>query len=208
MTWLRKNWQWLILNGLACLVFVSMLIPLATGDLAGRELGRLVHESGEWATRFLLLSLAMTPLYILFGWNRALTLRKSTGLWAFAFAAFHTIFFVMEEGNIFSAWSEMLSEWGLILGLIPLLIMLPLALTSTNGLMRRLGKWWKPLHRTVYVAAVFALLHVAFLGHMPVPEMVLLAIFLLVRIPVVRHWFVERRQRRGKPQLAAVSVST
>jgi methionine sulfoxide reductase heme-binding subunit len=144
----------------------------------------------------------MTPLYILFGWNSGLALRKSTGLWAFAFATFHLIFFTIDEGGILSAWNATLADWSLMLGLLPLLIMLPLALTSTDGLMRKLGKWWKPLHRTVYAAAIFTLLHVALLGHLPLPDMILLTICLVVRIPAVRRVLIERRQLRGKGQPA------
>lgn len=206
MNWLRKHWRWTIINGLAALLFLGMASSLATGDLSGRAIGGLIHSSGEWGSRFLLLSLAMTPLYILFGWNSALSLRKSTGLWAFAFATFHLIFFTIDEGAILAAWNETLSDWSLVLGLLPLLIMLPLALTSTDGLMRKLGKWWKPLHRTVYAAAVFTLLHVALLGHLPLPDMILLTIFLVVRIPAVRHWLIQHRQPRHKGQPAMTAA--
>lgn len=205
MNWLRKHWRWTIINALATLLFLGMASSVATGDLSGRAIGGLIHSSGEWGNRFLLLSLAMTPLDILFGWNSALPLRKSTGLWAFVFATLHLIFFTIDEGGILSAWRETLADWSLILGLLPLLIMLPLALTSTDGLMHKLGKWWKPLHRTVYAAAVFTLLHVALLGHLPLPDMILLTVFLVVRIPPVRRALIERRHLRhkGQPAIAA-----
>jgi hypothetical protein len=97
----------------------------------------LVKETGEWAIRWLVLALSCTPLYILFGWRKLLTVKKALGLYAFLFALLHLLFFVADQG-----WLAVFDEFNFILGLMSLLIMLPLALTSTQWSMRAMGKSW------------------------------------------------------------------
>lgn len=213
MNWLKENWRWLIVNVVAVGLFALFLGQAAAASFSAQAMHFLIGGTGNASIIFLLLSLAMTPLQIIFGWRKGQQLKKSTGLWAFAFGMMHLIFYVIEKG----AWTAIFGEFFLIIGLIPLLIMLPLAITSTNWWMRTLGKWWKPLHKTVYAAGVTAGLHVALAGN---PLLALLMVLLLVvRIPVIRHWFTNRQnanrqtvgnnvprpQRRTVPTLTPIS---
>jgi sulfoxide reductase heme-binding subunit YedZ len=151
----------------------------------------LVKETGEWAIRFLVFSLLCTPLYILFGWRKVLPLRKTLGLYALMYAMLHFIFFALDRG-----WPATFNEFNFILGLLAVLIMIPLAITSNQWSMRTMGKNWKYLHRLAYVAAVCAVLHVAILGEgSALWYGGLLAIGFILRIPTIRTSITRRRQK-------------
>ena len=113
--------------------------------------------SGKWAIRYLLLCLLMTPLYTLFGWRQAIKLRKPAGLWAFTFAAFHFSIYLTKVKLFW--FDRPIPGIDTALGLFSFCILTTLALTSMRDSMKRLGKWWKPLHRLVYVAGVLAIVH-------------------------------------------------
>ena len=193
MKWLKQNGLWMAVNGIATALFASNLWDAASANFGERALHHLVGSSGNLAIIFLLISLAMTPLHIVFNWRGGLPLKKSTGLWAFAFSVLHLLFFAVQKGTILAAFSDFF----VIIGLIPILIMLPLAITSTNWWMRTLGKWWKPLHKMVYVAGITAAIHTVMAGNPLLAGLIVAA--LVVRIPSVRQWFVQRHQR---PQAA------
>jgi sulfoxide reductase heme-binding subunit YedZ len=153
--------------------------------------GFLVHTTGEWGIRWLVFCLTCTPLYILFGWRSPLGLKKTLGLYAFLYAALHFLFFIVDEG-----WLATFSESNFILGLLSLLIMLPLALTSTDWAMQKLSKNWKLMHRAVYAAGVLAVLHLALLGEGSwLLYGVLLTIGFVVRVPQVRKNILSFRRR-------------
>lgn len=159
----------------------------------------LVKETGEWAIRFLVFSLLCTPFYILFGWRKVLPLRKALGLYAFMYAMLHFIFFAVDRG-----WLATLGEFNFIVGLLAVLIMIPLAITSNQWSMQTMGKNWKYLHRVVYVAAVCAVLHVAILGEgSSLLYGGLLAIGFILRIPVIRKAIT---RRRGNPRRSLASA--
>ncbi len=202
--WFKKNAAWLIVNAIATAWMVTLVVlSLSTGSTtaASGPGGRggssmLLHVSGEDAQRMLLLSLAMTPLHIVTGWNWVLGLKKSTGLWAFAFSAVHLVIYVARKG-----WIGAFNEFELLAGTLSLLIMLPLAITSTGVTMRLLGKTWKPLQRAVYLAGLLAAVHTALVGHGAPTDLTILAVLLAVRVPPVRQWIQSLRQR---PALATV----
>lgn len=143
----------------------------------------LVKETGEWAIRWLVLSLSCTPLYILFGWRKMLTVKKILGLYAFTFTLLHLLFFLADQG-----WLAVFDEFNFILGLMSLLIMLPLALTSTQWSMKAMGKSWKLLHRAVYAAGILAVLHAAILGEgSALLYGLIVAVGLVARVPQIRR---------------------
>jgi len=158
----------------------------------------LVKETGEWAIRFLVFSLLCTPFYILFGWRKVLPLRKALGLYALMYATLHFIFFGLDRG-----WLATFGEFNFILGLMAVVIMIPLAITSNQWSMRTMGKNWKYLHRLAYVAAVCAVLHVAILGEGSVLWYGgLLTIGFVLRIPAIRK-AITRRRARPRQRLAS-----
>lgn len=147
---------------LACLApLLWLALGLLRGDLGADPVARLTHETGIWALRLLLLSLAMTPLRRLTGSPWPLRLRRMIGLFAFAYAAVHLLVYVVLDLQAY--WPQLLEDLVrrpfITVGAAALALLLPLALTSTRAMQRRLGRRWRSLHRLVYPAAVLACLH-------------------------------------------------
>jgi ferredoxin-NADP reductase/DMSO/TMAO reductase YedYZ heme-binding membrane subunit len=151
------------------LVVLNLLIPgaLLAWDAARRQLGvngvnYALHTTGLMALICLLLTLLVTPLRKVTGWNALIAVRRSLGLYAFFYTAVHfTIFFVFDRAlSVASTVHEILSRRYLLIGFAGLLLMVPLALTSTSGMVMRLGaKRWKALHRLSYLVAIAGALH-------------------------------------------------
>ena len=152
------------------LVFLAALVPFALlvrgmliGGLGVNPAETIQLETGRWALRFLLLSLAVTPVRRLTGWNPVIQFRRMLGLFAFFYALCH--FAAYWSFDLGFAFAAMLGDVGkrpfIALGFAAFLLLLPLALTSTKGWIRRMGKRWALLHRLVYVAAVLAVIHFA-----------------------------------------------
>jgi sulfoxide reductase heme-binding subunit YedZ len=204
MNWLKRTWLWALINAIALGLFGSMLGTAVAAGFAGRAMHGLVGSSGSAAMVFLVMSLAMTPLQIVLGWKGAGKLKKSTGLWAFGFTALHLLAYEASQFGLAARSGATAAALSLGFGGAALLIMLALAITSTNGWMRRMGKWWKRLHRLVYAAGVLAVLHVALLsGGQGIVLGVVMAALLSVRIPPIKRAFVGWHQRRGARRPAA-----
>jgi len=153
------------------LVFVAGLAPLAwmicgALQLFGASLGadpvkKLEHECGKTALNFLLLTLSVTPVRTLTGLPQLLRLRRMLGLFAFFYAVVHfTVYLVLDlELNLRMVGADIVKRPYITVGFTALLLLVPLALTSTNGMMRRLGRRWQSLHRLIYVIAALAVWH-------------------------------------------------
>lgn len=189
-------------------VFALCLLPLAWlawdtlhGQLGTDPVARLEHRSGDWALRLLLATLAITPLRMLTKWTWLTRYRRLLGLFAFFYASVHlAIYLVVDLGGF---WSQILGEIVkkpyITVGFTAWLLMVPLALTSTRGMMRRLGGNWQRLHRLVYVVGACGVLHFMWLvksgNTIAVREpLVYLAILLLLLALRVPAWI---RRRRG-----------
>ena len=135
---------------------------LGTTDRLGADPMRaLEHALGLWALRFLIASLAITPLRQLTGVN-LLRYRRALGLLAFYYALLHlTTYLVLDQGlNLDAIWADILKRLYITIGMVCFVVLLPLAVTSNNLAIRRLGgKAWQRLHRFVYLAAILAALH-------------------------------------------------
>lgn len=146
----------------ACLLPLALLAWNAVHDQLGADpVAALEHRSGDWTLRILLATLAMTPLRRLTHRAEWLRLRRMLGLFAFFYACVHlTIYLVIDLGGY---WSQLLTEIAkrpyMTVGFSAWLLLVPLAITSTRAMMRRLGRRWQQLHRAVYVAALLACLH-------------------------------------------------
>ena len=137
----------------------------ATQGFGANPIEDLTHVSGEWALRFLILSLAVTPARRWFGWRRVAPLRRTLGLAAFCYATAHLLIWgALDLGLDGAAILEDLTERPYVMaGMGAFVILAALAITSTRGWMKRLGADWNRLHRLVYVAAGLALLHYVWL---------------------------------------------
>ncbi|HST26794.1 MAG TPA: protein-methionine-sulfoxide reductase heme-binding subunit MsrQ [Rudaea sp.] len=150
------------------LVFVLCLLPLAhlawdavQGTLGTDPVAQLEHRSGDWALRLLLATLAITPLRRISGWHKAIRFRRMLGLFAFFYVSVHlTIYLAIDLGGF---WSQLLGEIVkrpyITVGFAAWLLLIPLALTSTQKMMRRLGRRWQQLHRLAYLIALLGVLH-------------------------------------------------
>lgn len=154
------------------LVVLVALLPLAglvaeglLDRLGANPIEEITHVTGTWALRLLLLTLAVTPARRLFGWSWAAPLRRSLGLLAFLYASLHMLTYVaLDQYFDWAALLEDVSERRYVTaGAFAYTCLLPLALTSTRGMMRRLGRRWQSLHRLVYLAAVAAIVHYVWL---------------------------------------------
>jgi methionine sulfoxide reductase heme-binding subunit len=153
------------------LVFAAALAPLLwliCGALGwfGASLGadpvkKLEHECGKTALQLLLLTLAVTPLRNLLGLPQLLRLRRMLGLFAFFYVVVHfTIYLVLDlELSFATLGADIAKRPYITIGFTGLLLLIPLAVTSTNAMARRLGRRWQTLHRLVYVVAVLGVWH-------------------------------------------------
>lgn len=149
-------------------VFVLCLLPLASVVLAGIQ-GRLganpietiSRASGDWTLYFLCFTLAITPLRRLTGQHWLLKLRRMLGLFTFFYASLHFLCFIWFDHFFDPAaiWKDVLKRPFITVGFIAYLLLLPLAATSSDAMVRRLGRQWARLHRLVYLVAVLAILH-------------------------------------------------
>ena len=153
------------------LLFLAALVPagllvrgLFTGDLGVNPAETIQITTGLWAFRFLLLTLAVTPLRRLTHWNVVIQYRRMLGLFAFFYATLHfTSYWAFDLLFAFGAMAKDVAKRPFILlGFTAFLLMIPLAVTSTKGWIRRLGRRWARLHQLVYLSAILAAIHFAF----------------------------------------------
>ncbi|MDP6305509.1 MAG: protein-methionine-sulfoxide reductase heme-binding subunit MsrQ [Alphaproteobacteria bacterium] len=150
-------------------VFTLCLMPLAwlvwrglSGDLGANPIEVITRFLGDWAMRFLLVTLAVTPLRRMFGWSVLMRLRRMLGLFAFTNAVLHLSSYVVLDQFFYwpEIWADIIKRNFITVGMIAFLMLLALAVTSTNAMIRRLGgKRWQRLHRLVYPAAVAVVVH-------------------------------------------------
>ncbi|MBM3733027.1 MAG: sulfoxide reductase heme-binding subunit YedZ [Acidimicrobiia bacterium] len=151
------------------IVFVLCLAPLAWLAHRGLTAGFGAHPQeyvnrflGDWALRFLLIALAVTPLRLIGGWPQLARFRRMIGLYAFFYATLHVLSYVV--ATHFFDWAEILKDIVkrnyITVGMIVFAILLPMAATSTAGMVKRLGpKRWQALHRLVYLAGIGGVFH-------------------------------------------------
>jgi methionine sulfoxide reductase heme-binding subunit len=148
-------------------VLVSLLIPgalyalwLGTGQLGGRPVMETIHGAGLWAIRLLLISLAITPFARALDWPGLLLVRRNVGVAAACYGVAHLSLYIVDQNfKLLTVVSEIALRFYLTIGFITLLVLLALAVTSTDGWVKQLGPNWKRLHRLAYPFAAVALLH-------------------------------------------------
>jgi methionine sulfoxide reductase heme-binding subunit len=156
------------LSPLKLAVFLALFLPgawtlvnLVHGTLGPRPLTEAIHQTGLWAVRLLLISLAVSPLRRVLHWPRLILVRRMIGVAAFAYALCHLLLYGWDQGfDLTLVASEIVHRFYLAIGFAGLLLLAALAATSTDGMIRRLGgRRWRNLHRLVYAIGVLALLH-------------------------------------------------
>ena len=129
--------------------------------LGANPIEELLHQLGRWGLKFLLLSLTITPLRRWTGWNWLIRFRRMLGLFAFFYIMLHFLTYaILDQGlNLAVIIEDVIKRPYITLGMAAFVLLIPLALTSTKGMMRRLGKRWQKLHRLVYVVAIAGVWH-------------------------------------------------
>lgn len=150
-------------------VFLLCLVPLAalvaralTDDLSANPVEFIIRYLGDWALRFLLLALAVTPVRLVTGWNEVARLRRMLGLFAFTYVLLHLLAYTgVDQGfDLVGLWNDIMKRIYITVGMAAFAILLPLAVTSTDAMIRRLGgARWRMLHRLAYPAGVLAVIH-------------------------------------------------
>jgi methionine sulfoxide reductase heme-binding subunit len=196
-------------------VFAASLVPFGwlvlaafTGRLGPNPIEAVTHRTGDWTLRFLLLTLAITPLRALTGWNPIVRFRRMLGLFAFFYGCLHLTTYV---------WLDKFFDWSVIardiprrpfitVGFLAFVVLVPLAATSTAGMIRRLGgRTWQRLHRLIYVAAVAGVVHFWWLVKADITRPRRYA-FVVGALLAARLAIAVRRSRRKNPS-GGISLS-
>jgi sulfoxide reductase heme-binding subunit YedZ len=187
---------------LKAIIAIGALAPAAmlvfgafTDDLTANPIEYVTHETGSAALVLLLLTLSVTPLRRLTGWNEIIRLRRMLGLFAFFYASLHFLTWaVLDQFFDVPAMIEDVAKRPYItVGMAGFLLMVPLAMTSTAAMIRRLGRRWQTLHRVVYLSAVAGVVHFWWLVKADVTEPRRFAFVLAVLLGARVAWLIRGR---------------
>ena len=165
--------------GLCLIPFLALALAVMSNSLGPDPAEHLMHETGEWGMRFMVLVLAATPLARL-GWPRLARYRRMLGLFAWFYATLHLLIFA----QVYIGWSaaaliEELAERPYVLvGFLAWLILVPLGVTSAHRIRRKMGRRWKDLHRLTYLVAFLGWLHLLWLSRSDVRDAVVYGLLL------------------------------
>ncbi len=183
-------------------VFLACLVPIAwlvydgfTDNLTANPVEKITNTTGIWTLRLIVATIAITPLRWLTGWNQLIQYRRAVGLFAFFYGSLHFLtFFLLDHQLEFSGlWADVVKRPYITAGFTAFMLMVPLALTSTTGWIRRLGgKRWNLLHRLVYVTALAAVLHYFWKVKLDATNPIYYGIFVLALL-AARVWHASRR---------------
>jgi sulfoxide reductase heme-binding subunit YedZ len=201
----------------ACLVPLVLLVVKATGitslTLGPNPQEEILNTCGKTALNLLMLTLCVTPIRRATGFNRLVSFRRMLGLFAFFYVVVHFLSYLFLDLGL--AWNTLLADIAkrpfITVGFTALLLLVPLAVTSTNGFQRRLGRKWVKLHRLVYAIAVLALIHYwwQIKSKSDIGDPLLYAILLSVLLGVrFAHWRSVQRKRTASVDSKAAVTST
>jgi sulfoxide reductase heme-binding subunit YedZ len=209
MEWMKKNWLWLILVTISALPILEIITSLTINfsgqgplfqyniperiremlERSGRQLspwGMPLHSTGEWAIRFLVITLTCTPLCILFRNPKIARYKKVFGIYTFIYSLLHFVLFLADYDFLL-----IFEELNFILALVATIIIVPLGITSNKFSMRLLKKKWKSIQRLAYAAGIAAVLHLALLGKGSwVLYTIILLLGFVLRIPDVKRYIM------------------
>ena len=192
-----------------------------TGNLSANPLSDLTNETGVWALRFICITLALTPLRRLTGWHAVIRFRRMTGLFAFFYATLHFLTYVIADRFASLDFPDGIVAWSTVrnlaksvgediykrpyitVGFTALMTLVPLAATSTAGMIRRLGgRRWNLLHRLVYVTAVLVVIHYWWLVKSDISRPLAYAIVVAILLGFRIYWSWWRTRAAPAPARA------
>jgi sulfoxide reductase heme-binding subunit YedZ len=183
------------------LVFMLCLVPLFSlvwnafyGDLGANPVEVITHETGDWALRFLLITLAISPLRQWFGLAVLLRFRRMMGLYVFFYACCHFMIWLVADHSFDFAdmFEDIIDRPYITLGFSALIFLIPLAITSNQPMVRRLGRRWKKLHQLTYLVTVLAISHFIWLvkaDYLEAGIYAAIAVALLLQRTNIKKWF-------------------
>ena len=194
------------LTGIKTVLFVAALLPfarLAWMTAAGQfvePLEAITRGTGDWVLYLLCITLAITPLRRLTGWNWVVKLRRMAGLFAFFYAFLHFLAFLWFDHffDLQEMFKDVVKRPFITVGFAAFVLLIPLAVTSTNGMIRRLGgKRWQWLHRLIYIIAPLGVLHFWWMkaGKNDFAEPILFGVIVAILLGVRIYW----AKKRGQP---------
>lgn len=193
-------------KGLKAAIFIAALIPfirMAYLTVAGSlpdPLAFITHSSGDWTLYFLVITLAVTPLRRLTKWNWLVRLRRMVGLYAFFYAFLHFLAFLWFDHffDVAAMWKDVLKRPFITVGFAAFVLLIPLAVTSNNAMIRKLGgKRWQWIHRLIYLIAPLGILHYWWIKSaknnigQPLLYGVIIALLLALRV----YWSVAKKAK-------------
>jgi len=192
-----------------------------TGHLSANPLSDLTNETGVWALRFICITLALTPLRRLTGWNAVIRFRRMAGLFAFFYATLHFLTYVIADRFASLDFPDGILAWSTVrnlaksvgediykrpyitVGFTALMTLVPLAATSTAGMIRRLGgRRWNLLHRLVYVTGVLVVIHYWWLVKSDISRPLAYGIVVALLLGFRIYWFWWRTKPAHAPARA------
>lgn len=200
-SFVNSRWFYPIVFLACALPGLALSVDAWGGHLGANPVESLEHATGQDALTILLVTLCVTPIRRWTGWNRIQRVRRMLGLWAFAYAVTHvSIYVVFDQActswstcHFGAIWADVLKRKFILAGALAFALLVPLAVTSTKGMTRRLGRWWGRVHRLIYVASVVAIVHFFWSQKSdltkPLPWTIWLAALLGIRILYRRHLF-------------------
>ena len=197
---LKTRWLQTLTHIVALLPLAWLLWAYWQGLFIIDPVKEITSRTGKTTLILLILSLACTPVHAIFGLRQALRLRRPLGLYASMYAGLHFLIFVgLDYGfDLDLIRRDILDQRYVLVGFAAGLLLLLLALTSTRGWQKRLGKNWKRLHRLAYLAGILAIVHFMWLVkdiREPLRYGIVVAMLLILRIPVIRRTLINARYR-------------
>lgn len=197
----------------ALLPLMLLLFDWTRDNLTFNPIQALELRTGKFALVLLILALACTPLNTVFGFRQALKVRRALGLYAFFYASIHFLIFIGldYQFDLILLQEAIFEKKYALVGFAAGLILLPLAITSTRGWMRRLGKTWTRLHKFVYLAGILVIVHYVWLVKSDIRTPLLygavVLILLILRIPYVRRYVSRIRQHKSVKTIQGSLIS-
>ena len=193
------------------IVFLLCLIPLArlgwgiwNDTLGANPIEFVIRALGDWALRFVLITLAVTPLRKLTGWTWLMTLRRMLGLYAFFYATLHlsTYIWVDQFFDWIAIAKDIIKRPFITVGMLTYTLLVPLAITSNNAMIRRMGgKRWQFLHRAIYIIGALGVLHFWWMVKLDITQPAIYAAVLSVLLGLRLLWL---RQRQRPPAVTSL----
>lgn len=193
--WLRRNWHRLLTHLLALAPLCILIVNFLLDNLGANPLRRAMLRTGEVGLILLVASFACTPVAVITGWRQSIQLRRALGLYGFLYLVLHFLIYAWLENdfNLELLLRDLGERRAMSVGLLALVLLIPLAITSTKEWQRRLGGRWRALHRLVYLALPLSVLHFYWLDRdfkrEPLTYALIVVLLFLPRLPSLRRLF-------------------